>query len=375
MLEGHVVVLEREGLRPRLVAQDRSGKVVATIATEEPSCTMKIGLSAGGRYSAGRHSFTGSKLIYSTSSLLTPYVVTEHDLANDRSKVLHRASIPGYDASQYVETVVSVMAEDGVEIPVSMVARKDRMRPGPVLLHVYGCYGIPVRPSFFARTSSMPAILSLLDRGIAFGMVHVRGGGELGLRWHEAATRATKRLTYTDLIAVSEGLVTQGLASADGVVIEGASGGGGTVLAAAALRPDLFRAVLAKVPVADIVDTEFDFSLPFSLKETAEYGDPHNADEYQYIRSYDPYYNLRAQNPLPPTYVDTALNDGQVRWFQPARYVAKRRSCHPKRDPELIFRIRHVGGHSGPSHGPGKAEAQAFRMAWLLDQLNRSRGL
>ncbi|WP_258600183.1 prolyl oligopeptidase family serine peptidase [Mesorhizobium sp. AR10] len=111
--------------------------------------------------------------------------------------------------------------------------------------------------------------MSLLDRGVAFGIPHVRGGGELGRPWHEAAIRGRKRITYTDLIATAEGLVQRGIATRDGIVIEGRSGGGGTVLATAVLRPDLFRAVLSEVPVADILDTEMDFTMPFALQETA----------------------------------------------------------------------------------------------------------
>ncbi|UXN57631.1 prolyl oligopeptidase family serine peptidase [Phyllobacterium zundukense] len=151
--------------------------------------------------------------------------------------------------------------------------------------------------------------MSLLDRGVVFGFAHVRGGGELGPRWHEAARRDRKRITYTDLIAVAEGLVKRGLAARDGIVLEGISAGGGTVLATAALRPDLFRAVLAEVPLADVLDTELDFTRPFALNETAEYGDPRLPHEYRYLRAYDPYYSLGHDRPLPPTYVDAALND------------------------------------------------------------------
>jgi oligopeptidase B len=371
ILERHVVVLEREGLHPRLVSRDGRGRVVSTIIPDEPSCTLKVGLSAGGRHSVPRHPFRGAKLTYSVSSLVTPETIIEHDLAEERSKVLHRSRVPGYDAAQYVQTVVMAKAQDGVEIPISIVARRDRTSPGPVLLHVYGCYGTPVRSTFVGKVFSMTAVLSLLDRGFAFGMVHVRGGGELGRQWHEAATRDRKRITHTDLIAAAEGLVEQGFASRDRIVIEGTSAGGGVVLATAAMRPDLFRAVVAKVPLADVIDTELDFSLPFALQETAEYGDPHFAQEYQYIRTYDPYYNLGADRPLPPTYVDAALNDGQALWFQPTRYVAQRRSCTAQRDPDLIFRVGTVGGHLGVSHGPGKAEAAAFRIAWVLDQVSR----
>lgn len=371
VLEQHLVVLEREGLRPRLVSRDRSGGSAA-IVPDEPSCTLAVGLSAGGHYSVARHAFRGSKLTYSVSSFVTPDTVLLHDLTSDRSAVLYQAHIPGYDPAQYVSTVVMAEAEDGVEIPISLVARRDRTSAGPVLLNVYGCYGVPRWPSFFGLPSFMTARLSLLDRGVAFGIVHVRGGGELGRTWHEAATCDRKRVTFSDLIAAAEELVERRVATRHGIVIEGTSGGGGVVLATAALRPDLFRAVVANVPLADIVDTELDFTMPFSLKETAEYGDPRIAQEYRYLRSYDPYYNLSGDRPLPPTYVDAALDDGQVLHYQPARYVAQRRSCIANRDPELVFRIRTVGGHAGASHGPAIAEERAFRMAWILDQLRCS---
>jgi oligopeptidase B len=369
VLEQHLVLLERVGLSPRLVARDGGGRVSVTIVPDESSCTLKVGLSAGGRYSTARHVFRSHKLIYSVSSFVTPDTVVEHDLAADRSAVLYQARIAGYDPAHYEATVVIVEAEDGVQIPVSLVGRRDRKSPGPVLLNVYGCYGLSRRPSFFAQPSSMRERLSLLDRGVVFGFAHVRGGGELGPQWHEAARRDRKRITYTDLIAVAEGLVKRGLAARDGIVLEGISAGGGTVLATAALRPDLFRAVLAEVPLADVLDTELDFTRPFALNETAEYGDPRLPHEYRYLRAYDPYYNLGPDRPLPPTYIDAALNDSQVLWFQPARYVAQRRSCAADRDPDLIFRMHAVGGHYGASHGPSVAEEAAFRMAWVLDQL------
>ncbi|MER8640435.1 S9 family peptidase [Mesorhizobium sp. M1365] len=372
VLEQHLVLLEREGLRPRLVSRDGSGRIEAMVVPDEPSCTLTVGLSAGGRYSVARHPFRSSKLTYSVSSFVTPGTLLGHDLGNDRSAVLHQVRIPGFDAAQYVATVVMAEAEDGVQVPISLIARRDRKSPGPVLLNAYGCYGKSRWPSFFPWPSSMTKRLSLLDRGVAFGIVHVRGGAELGRAWHEAAIRDRKRVTHTDLIAAAEAVVEQGFATRDGIVIEGASAGGGTVLAAADLRPDLFRAVLAEVPLADILDTEMDFTMPYAIQETAEYGDPHIADEYRYLRSYDPYYNLSVDRPLPPTYVDNAIDDGQVLHFQPARYVAQRRSCSADRDPELVFRTRTVGGHSGASHGPGVAEEAAFRIAWIVDQFRRS---
>ncbi|MGY2933001.1 protease II [Bradyrhizobium sp. GM6.1] len=148
--------------------------------------------------------------------------------------------------------------------------------------------------------------MSLLDRGVAFGFVHLRGGGEFGRHWHNAARRNRKRTTYTDLIAAVEALIDGRYASRGGVIIEGASAGGGTVLSTLALRPDLFRGAVAEVPLADILDTELDFSLPYALLETAEYGNPRIESECQYLRSYDPYHNLGTDRPLPPTYVNTA---------------------------------------------------------------------
>ncbi|MDX8437869.1 S9 family peptidase [Mesorhizobium abyssinicae] len=369
VFEKHLVVLEREGLRPRLVARDKSGRVGTTIGPDESSCTLKVGSSAGGARSVARHLFRSSKLVYSVSSFVTPDTFVEHDLADNRSVTLCRADIPGFDPALYVSQVVMVEAEDGVDIPISLVARRDRANPGPIVLRVYGCYGSQRWPSFKDWPSFMTARLSLLDRGVAFGWAHIRGGGELGRPWHEAAKAERKRITHTDLIAAAEGLVQQGFATRDGIVIEGASAGGGVVLATAALRPDLFRAVLAEVPLADVLDTEMDAVMPWALWERAEYGNPHIANEYRYLLSYDPYYNLSADRPLPPTYVDAALNDGQVFYYQPARYVAQRRSCAADRDPEMVFRTRMVGGHSGASHGPGVAEERAFRMAWALDQL------
>ncbi|AAB91854.1 probable peptidase of the S9A family (plasmid) [Sinorhizobium fredii NGR234] len=372
VLEEHVIVLEREGIQPRLVAHHRNGRVGPSIVPVEHSCTVTVGLSAGGSYSCARHPYRVSALTYKICSFVTPDIFIQHDLLTDKSKVLYRTLVSGFEPELYEARVVMAKAEDGVEVPISIVARRDRGEDGPVLLNVYGCYGAQSLPAFFGWPSSMTARLSLLDRGVAFGIVHVRGGGELGRAWHEAATRDQKRLTHTDLIAAAECLVEHRFASRDGIVIEGRSAGGGTVLAAAVLRPDLFRAVLAEVPLADIIDTELDFTLPYALRETAEYGDPHLANDYQYLRSYDPYYNLTPDRRYPPTYIDAALHDSQVLYYQPARYVAQRRSKAVDRDPDLIFRTRMIGGHMGVSHGPGVAEEAAFRMAWILHRLGQS---
>ncbi|KAA3447932.1 peptidase S9 [Mesorhizobium sp. SARCC-RB16n] len=363
LLEGHLIILEREGLRPRLVSLDRNGRITTTIVPDEPSCTLGIGVSAGGHYSVPRHAFRGSKLVYSISSFVTPHTIVKHDLDRHQSTILHRTLIPGYDGCRYEASVAMAQAEDGTNIPISLVARRDRPTPGPILLYVYGCYGTSIWPSFNA------ARLSLLDRGVAFGIAHVRGGGELGRPWREAAMGGKKRMTYTDLIDAVGALVELGYACPDRVVIQGQSGGGGTVLATATLRPELFRAVVAEVPVADILDTQLDFSLPYALLETAEYGNPQRAGDYRYLRTYDPYYNLSHSVRLPPTYVDTSLNDGQVLCYQPARYVAQRRSISADRDPQLILRTQFVGGHGGASHGAEVAEEPAFRIAWMLDHL------
>ncbi|ASP89508.1 S9 family peptidase (plasmid) [Sinorhizobium meliloti] len=372
VFDQHLVSLERECLRPRLVVYGRNGEVKSVIVPEETTCTLKVGVSAGGSYSVARHRFYSSQLVYSVSSFIRPDTYTEYDMANGRSKIVYQADVPGYDPSQYVATIVMAEAEDGVQVPISLIARRDRQPGGPVLLNVYGCYGTTRWPSFFSAPSCLHERLSLLDRGIAFGIVHARGGGEFGRRWYDVAIRDRKTVTYTDLIRCAETLVEQGYAARDGIIIEGKSAGGGTVLATAALRLDLFRAVIAEVPVADIIDTELDFNMPFALAETAEYGDPRVPDEYRYMRAYDPYYNLDADRPLPPTYIDAAINDSQVLYHQPARYVAQRRFCAFDRDPALVFRTRMLGGHSGFSHGPAVVEEAAFRQAWILDQLDRA---
>lgn len=372
VLESHFVVLEREGLTPRLVARDRGGCVKATIVPDEASCTLKVGRSAGGLYSAARHPFHGSKLNYTITSFVTPETVFECDLGTGRRTAVSNMRASGFEPADYVATVTTVTARDGVEVPISLVARRDRVSPGPLLLIVYGAHGAPFWPSFSRRGLNLTERLSLLDRGFALGIVHARGGSELGRPWRDAAMGIRKRTTFTDLIAAAEGLIERGFANQGGVAIEGASAGGATVLATATLRPDLFGAVVARVPVADILDTVMDISMPYWPGEVGEYGDPLISEVYRCVRSYDPYYNLARDRPLPPTYVDTALLDSEVPWFQPARYVAQRRSVSADRDPDLIFRVRTAGGHAGLTHGRSKTEDAVFRMAWLLDRLARS---
>lgn len=166
VLEDHLVVLVREGLRARLVSYDRSGRVGATIVPDEPSCTLTVGLSPGGEYSVARHAYRGTRLTDCVSSFVTPRTVFEHDLDDDHSVVLYKTHIPGYDPAKYSATVVLVEAEDGVQIPISLVVRRERTSAGPVLLGVYGCHASPRWPSFFESPSFMTARLSLLDRGL-----------------------------------------------------------------------------------------------------------------------------------------------------------------------------------------------------------------
>src|SRR6185436_3205449 len=214
----------------------------------------------------------------------------DYDMTTRERKLLKQIEVPGYDASQYVTERVFAKAADGVLVPMSLVARKDREKGGggPAHLVGYGSYGYPYPVGFSSNR------LSLLDRGFLVAIAHIRGGGELGKVWHDEGRMMKKTNTFTDFIAAAEFLVARGDTSPDRLVVEGGSAGGLLMGAIVNMRPDLFRAVVSKVPFVDVINTMLDESLPLTVGEFEEWGNPKNKDEYSVIKSYCPYTNLTA---------------------------------------------------------------------------------
>jgi oligopeptidase B len=230
-----------------------------------------------------------------------------------------------------------------------------------MLLGGYGSYGAS-SPIAFSH-----ARVTLLDRGVVCATAHVRGGGEMGKAWHDQGRMMSKKNTFTDFIAVAEHLIAEGYTTPDRLVIQGGSAGGLLMGAVTNMRPDLFRAVLADVPFVDVINTMLDESLPLTVGEFEEWGNPRIEEEYDYIKTYCPYTNLAARA-YPSMLVRTSLNDSQVMFWEPAKYVAKLRALKTDANP-LLLKVEMAGGHGGRSGRYDKLHDTAFGYAFILREL------
>ena len=240
-----------------------------------------------------------------------------------------------------------------------------RSRDGssPLLLAGYGAYGFPY-PVMFSSSR-----LSLLERGVTFAIAHVRGGGDLGKRWHDAGRMLEKRNTFTDFIACAEHLIARGDTAPDRLVIEGGSAGGLLIGAVLNIRPELFRAAVMRVPFVDVINTMLDESLPLTVGEFEEWGNPKILAQYAYMKTYCPYTNLAARR-YPAMLIKTSLHDSQVMYWEPAKYVARLRTLDADGHPLLLKTVM-TAGHGGPSGRYDALRDLAFDYAFVLDQLER----
>jgi oligopeptidase B len=321
--------------------------------------------------------FAAAAFRYGYQSLVTPASVYEYDLATGSSTLLKQLEIPGgFDRSLYSSERVHATAEDGVQVPVSLVYRKDKRvapvsgpavvgasRPpqNPRYVYGYGSYGYALPIGFSSNR------LSLLDRGVVMAYAHIRGGGDLGKPWHDAGKMLVKRNTFTDFIAAVEHLTAAGYGDAARVAIEGGSAGGLLMGAAVNLRPDLFRAVLSHVPFVDVMNTMLDATLPLTVPEYEEWGNPNESAYFFYMLSYSPYDNLKAGS-YPAMLVKTSLHDSQVMYWEPAKYVAKLRTLKTDSNPLLLV-TNMQAGHGGASGRYDYLKEIAFDYAFLLREL------
>jgi oligopeptidase B len=266
----------------------------------------------------------------------------------------------GFDAKQYRSERIYARAGDGTRIPISLVYRgAERPRNRPLLLLGYGSYGISMEPYFQSNR------VSLLDRGVVYAIAHIRGGGELGKKWHDDGKLMHKKNTFTDYIACCEHLIAEGYTSKDKLAITGRSAGGLLMGAVVNMRPDLFKVVLTAVPFVDVMNTMLDSTLPLTTQEYLEWGDPNDKASYDYMKSYSPYDNL-ARTSYPVILVRTSLNDSQVMYWEPAKWVAKLRATQSD-DHALLFKTRmDPGGHGGASGRYDRLRDVAFEYAFVL---------
>jgi len=314
--------------------------------------------------------FNATQFRYAYQSLVRPASVFLYDVATGESTLLKQQEVPGgFDASHYQSERLWFRAHDGTEVPVSLVYRRDafqKNRKSPLYVYGYGSYGYPLPLGFSASR------LALLDRGVVVAYAHVRGGGELGDPWHDAGKMMLKRNTFTDFVEAVEFLVREGYGDPTRVAIEGGSAGGllmGAVVNFALTdgKAQLFRAVLSHVPFVDVMNTMLDASLPLTVGEYEEWGNPNEAAAFEYMRSYSPYDNLR-EGSYPAMLVKTSLNDSQVMYWEPAKYVAKLRTLK-RNDAPLLLHINMDAGHGGSSGRYDHLKEIAFDDAFLLREL------
>lgn len=303
-------------------------------------------------------------LRYSYQSLLTPSSVFDYDITTRQSTLLKETEVlGGYDKNQYASERLYATAKDGARIPISIVYKKGLLKDGrsPMLLNGYGSYGFALPVSFNSNR------LSLLDRGFAVAIAHIRGGGEMGKAWHDQGRMLNKMNTFTDFIASAEYLIAEKYTSKDRLIIEGGSAGGLLMGAVTNLRPDLFKAVVSHVPFVDVINTMLDETLPLTVGEFEEWGNPKKKEEYEYIKQYCPYTNLTKKS-YPAMLVKTSFNDSQVMYWEPAKYVAKMRSLKTDKNP-LAFVINMGAGHGGASGRYDRLREIALDYAFMLMQV------
>jgi len=304
---------------------------------------------------------------YELTSLLTPPTVAEREVATGATEILRVTPVPNFDPALYVERREWARAADGTAIPLSVVARREVAADGtaPGYLYGYGSYEVSIDPSF------APTRLSLLDRGVVVAIAHVRGGGEMGRDWYDHGKLQEKKNSFSDFVAAAEHLGASGLVDPARLGAEGRSAGGLLMGAVANLAPERFRAIIAGVPFVDALTTILDPSLPLTVGEWEEWGDPlHDPSVYEYMKEYTPYENVQAVE-YPAIFASTSLNDTRVFFVEPAKWVARLRETVTSDQAErpIVFRCEMVAGHGGRSGRYRKWEQRADELAWLLDQL------
>jgi oligopeptidase B len=316
-------------------------------------------------HAGGTPEYTSTAYRISYQSLVTPASVYDCAMATGRQTLLKQTEVlGGYDKSRYATERLWATARDGVKVPLSVVYRKGVKRDGsaPLFLYAYGSYGIGTAARFSSDR------LSLLDRGLVFVIAHIRGGNELGEGWHDDGMLMKKMNTFTDFIDAADYLVKEKWTSKDRLVIEGGSAGGLLMGAVTNLRPDLFKAVHSAVPFVDVMNTMLDASLPLTVGEYLEWGNPNEKAAFAYMRAYSPYDNL-AKKAYPAILVTSSFNDSQVMYWEPAKYVAKLRTLKTDGNPLLLKMKMEPAGHGGASGRYDRLRDTSFEYAWLLDQV------
>jgi len=354
----HVVLVERKGGLKQLRIIRWNDRQEHYLDFGEPTYTVSPEANA---------EYDSQVLRYRFSSLKTPGSIFDYNMET-RQKTLKKTEpvLGGFDASNYETQFLWVKARDGKQVPVSLVYRKGFQRNGsaPCLLVGYGSYGFAYDPAFNREA------ISLLDRGFVCAIAHIRGGVELGYGWYDDGKMLHKMNTFYDFIDVAAALCAQQYTSADRLFASGRSAGGLLMGAIANMAPEQFRGIVAGVPFVDVLTTMSDPSIPLTTGEYTEWGNPAVREEYEYMKQYSPYDNVKAQ-PYPHLLVLTSFADSQVQYFEPAKWVARLRDLKTDHNT-LLFKTNMSGSHGGSSGRFERLRERALEYAWMLGILGRT---
>ncbi len=352
----YAVLSELEnGLEYIRVMDMKTRRAAARIETPESVYTMGI---------ANNPEYDTPSIRYTYSSMITPNSTYEFDFRTRKSDLIKQQEIPsGYDKTQYETTRVWAPARDGVKVPVSIVMKKGTKLDGksPMLLYAYGSYGASMTPNF--STSR----LSLVDRGMIYAIAHIRGGSELGEKWRQDGRMFKKMNTFNDFVDSAKWLIGNKYTSADRMVIQGGSAGGLLMGAVVNQSPETFKAAIVQVPFVDVMNTMLDASLPLTTEEWIEWGNPNEKAAWDYMITYSPYENIKAQN-YPNMLVEISLNDSQVPYWEGAKFAARVRDLKTN-DSVVLLKTNMGAGHGGSSGRYDRLKEVAFGYAYALTQV------
>ena len=349
----NLVVVQRSGGLRRLRVMDLKTRR-ADYYINFPEAAYAVGPT-------GNAEFATDTVRFIYQSMLTPPSTYDYSFSTRQRVLKKKVEVPGFDPGNYEVKRFMVRARDGAMVPVSMIVGKDWKQDGthPLLQYAYGSYGSTTEAGFNS------SVLSLVDRGFAYAIAHIRGGQEMGRAWYDQGKMMNKKNTFNDFVDVAQYLVDNKYTSKDRLIANGGSAGGLLMGAVVNMRPDLFRAVVADVPFVDVINTMMDASIPLTAQEWQQWGDPHDPVQYAYMRSYSPYDNVE-RKAYPWMLVTTSLNDSQVGYWEPVKWVAKLRSMKTDNNP-LYIKINMAGGHGGSSGRYDVLRERAFRYAFMLD--------
>ncbi|MFL5565703.1 MAG: S9 family peptidase [Gemmatimonadaceae bacterium] len=351
--KNNLVVVQRSGGLRRLRVMDlKTRRAPFYITFPEPAYAVGT---------TGNAEFDTDTLRFVYSSMLTPPSTFDYAISTRQRELRKKVEVPTFDPSKYEVKRFMVTVRDGTKVPVSMIVGKGWKQDGthPLLEYAYGSYGSTTEAGFNS------SVLSLVDRGFGYAIAHIRGGQEMGRAWYDEGKMMKKKNTFNDFVDVAQYLIDNKYTSKDRLIANGGSAGGLLMGAVVNMRPELFKAVVADVPFVDVINTMMDASIPLTAQEWQQWGDPHDSTQYAYMKSYSPYDNVE-RKAYPSMLVTTSLNDSQVAYWEPAKWVAKLRAMKTDSNP-LYIKINMAGGHGGSSGRYDVLRERAFRYAFMLD--------